>query len=98
VVRLTHHPEQRRRTKVEKYYLARFAPYVFFVPFVVNYLEFVLRGLRDFVVSPLFSLQTLRLSVVFDCGSAALRQIGTPHQVAVAFPRRAAPFVDRPYD
>jgi len=33
--------------RTEKYYLARFAPYEFFVPFVVNCLEFVL---RDFVM------------------------------------------------
>jgi hypothetical protein len=30
--------------RTQKLYLARFAPYVFFVPFVVNFLEFVLRG------------------------------------------------------
>jgi len=35
---------------MQKVYLARFAPYVFFVPFVVNFLEFLRRALRGFVV------------------------------------------------
>jgi hypothetical protein len=36
----------------QKFYPARFAPFEFFVPFVVNFLEFVLRVLRAFVVIP----------------------------------------------
>ena len=50
----------------QKFYLARFAPYVFFVPFVVNFLEFVLRVLIAFVVKPYF--------VVYSPGSCESSQ------------------------